>query len=237
MAAPTNVKGVHRFLSLTKHCQFQWNAECERAFQTLKACLSLVAILAYPDLTKPYILYTYASDTCIGSVLMQQHEHNGELIEKPVFYYSVQLHDAQICWSPVVKEAYAIHKSVLKLKSCIENCEVLVKSDHKPLKKYFTDSIQNTKIDSWSLTLQEFNLKFMWIAGAANKADNFMSRLYSPTDDKQSADVLDGIDVRSINTIMDITSAHCQPTTINQNNHKIPVNAHIILFYGSNSLS
>ena len=115
---------------------------------------------------------------------MQQHEHNGELIEKPVFYYSVQLHDAQIRWSPVVKEAYAIYKSVLKLKSYIENCEVLVKSNHKPLKKYFTDSIQNTKIDRWSLTLQEFNLKFMWIAGAANKAADFMSRLYSPTDDK-----------------------------------------------------
>ena len=46
---------------------------------------------------------------------MQQHEDNGELIEKPVFYYSVQLHDAQICWLPVVKEAYAIYKSVLKL--------------------------------------------------------------------------------------------------------------------------
>ena len=153
---------------------------------------------------------------------MQQHEHNGELIEKPVFYYSMQLHDAQIRWSPVVKEAYAIYKSVLKLKSYIENCEVLVKSDHKPLKKYFTDSIQNTKIDRWSLTLQEFNLKFMWIAGAANKAANFMSRLYGPTDDKQNVDVLDGTNVRSINTIMDITPAHCQPTTIIQDNHKIP---------------
>ena len=114
------------------------------------------------------------------------------------------------------------------MKPYIENCEVLVKSDHKPLKKYFTDSIQNTKIDRWSLTLQEFNLKFMWIAGAANKAANFMSRLYGPTDDKQNGDVLDGTDVRSINTSMDITSAHCQPTTTNQDNHSS---------YGSNPLS
>ena len=170
---------------------------------------------------KPYILYTDASDTCIGSVLMQQHEHNGELIEKPVFYYSVQLHDAQICWSPVVKEAYAIYKLILKLKSYIENCEVLVKSDHKPLKKYFTDSTQNTKIDRWSLTLQEFNLKFMWNVGTVNKAADFMSRLYSPTDDQQNADALDGTDVSPIHTIMDIASAHCQATTINQDNHKI----------------
>ena len=62
----------------------------------------------------------------------------------------------------------------------------------------------------------------MWIAGAANKAADFMSRLYGPTDDQQNADVLEGTDVSSINTIMDIASTHCQPTTIHQDNHKIP---------------
>ena len=146
----------------------------------------------------------------------------GNSWKKSVFYYSVQLHDAQICWSPVVKEAYAIYKSALKLNSYINNCEVLVRSDHKPLKKYFTHLIQNTKIDLLSLTLQEFNLKFMWIAGTANKAANFMSRLHSPTDGQQNADALDGTDVSPIHTIMDIASAHCQATTINQYNHKIP---------------
>ena len=85
IAAPTNVKGVCRLLGLTgfyrrfvpgyseiakplakltrKNCQFQWNTECERAFQKLKACLTSAPILAYPDLTKPYILHTDASDT------------------------------------------------------------------------------------------------------------------------------------------------------------------------------
>ena len=152
------------------NCKFHWSEQCERGFQALKQSLTSAPVLAFPDLSKPYVLYTDASDSCIGSVLMQEHEHDDMMVEKPVFYYSVQLHDAQTRWSPVVKEAYAIYKSLLKLKPYIENCEVIVKSDHKSLKKYFTDTIQNTKIDCWSLTLQEFNLKFIWIAGAANKA-------------------------------------------------------------------
>ena len=49
-----------------------------------------------------------------------------------------------------------------------------------------------------------------------------MSRLHGPTDDQQNADVLEGTDFSSINTIMDIASTHCQPTTIHQDNHKIP---------------
>ena len=61
----------------------------------------------------------------------------------------------------------------------------------------------------------------MWIAGTVQKAADFMSTLYSPTDDQQNADALDGTDVSPIHTIMDIVSAHCQATTINQDNHKI----------------
>ena len=51
------------------------------------------------------------------------------------------------------------------------------------------DTIQNTKIDHWSLTLQEFNLKFIWIAGAANKAADCLSWLYSPKEDQNNADI------------------------------------------------
>ena len=61
----------------------------------------------------------------------------------------------------------------------------------------------------------------MLIAGTANKAADFMPRLYSPTDDQQNGDALDGRDVSPIHTIMDIASAHCQATTINQDNQKI----------------
>ena len=60
-----------------------------------KQSLTSALVLAFPDLSKPYMLYTDASDSCIGSVHMQEHEHDGKMVEKPVFYYNVQLHDAQ----------------------------------------------------------------------------------------------------------------------------------------------
>ena len=88
----------------------------------------------------------------------------------------------------MVKEAYAIYKSLLKLKPYIEHYEVIVKSDHKSLKKYFTDTIQITKMDYWSLTLQEFNLKVMWIAGTANKAVDCLSQFYSSKEDQNNQD-------------------------------------------------
>ena len=55
---------------LTRHnCKFHWSEQCDRSFQTLKQSLTSAPVLASPDLSKPYILYTDASDSCIGSVL------------------------------------------------------------------------------------------------------------------------------------------------------------------------
>ena len=59
------------------NCKFYWSEQCERGFQALKQSLTSAPVLAFPDLLKPYILYTDASDSCIGSVLMQEHEHDG----------------------------------------------------------------------------------------------------------------------------------------------------------------
>ena len=36
-----------------------------------QAELTSIPLLIYPDLNKPMVLYTYASDTCIGACLTQ----------------------------------------------------------------------------------------------------------------------------------------------------------------------
>ena len=70
----------------------------------------------YPDPQKPYVLYTDASDTCIGEVLMQPWEdENGKEVEKPVYFLYHKLSNTQCRWSTIEKEADAIHYSLQKL--------------------------------------------------------------------------------------------------------------------------
>ena len=57
-------------IALTKtHARFKWTTQCQAAFDELKKYLSSIPLLAYPDLNKPYILYTDASDKAIGACL------------------------------------------------------------------------------------------------------------------------------------------------------------------------
>ena len=67
-----------------KNAHFKWSDIHQKAFEFLKESLTAVSLLVYPNLNKPYVLYTDASDTCIVACLTQ--ECNGD--EKPIYYLS-----------------------------------------------------------------------------------------------------------------------------------------------------
>ena len=74
-----------------KFAKFEWTNKCQIAFDLLKESLTTVLLLAYPDTSKPYILYTDASDDCTGACLCQHHEEG----EKPIYYLSHKLTASQ----------------------------------------------------------------------------------------------------------------------------------------------
>ena len=65
-----------------KFAKFEWNKECQAAFDHLKECLTTSPLLSYPDTSKSHILYTDASGDYIGACLCQAHEEG----EKPISY-------------------------------------------------------------------------------------------------------------------------------------------------------
>ena len=105
-----------------KFAKFEWTKECQIAFDLLKEGLTTVPLLVYPDTSKPYILYTDASDECIGACLCQHHEEG----EKPIYYLSHKL-TGQIKWPTIEKEDFAMFYGLEKL-------DFIIKTDHKPLK-------------------------------------------------------------------------------------------------------
>ena len=51
---------------------FEWNGECEEAFQTLKTMLVSAPVLMPPDLSREFFLWTDASARGFGVVLEQK---------------------------------------------------------------------------------------------------------------------------------------------------------------------
>ena len=96
---------------LLKNSPAIWTADCEKAFEKLKASITQAPVLAFPDLKKPFKLYCDASAEAVGAVLTQENDR-GE--EHPLGYFSKAL-------SPVQKNYNNTDKEIAAVKLAIEN--------------------------------------------------------------------------------------------------------------------
>ena len=122
-------------IALTKkYARFKWTEDCQRAFDCLKEQLTAIPLLAYPDLGRPMILYTDASDKCVGAVLTQPcPERDGPVPnipeEIPVYFLSHRLSETQQRWPVIEKEACAIMYAEEKSfdnSNCCMRCKIVM---------------------------------------------------------------------------------------------------------------
>ena len=216
MPAPTSVKQMRSFMGMVnyysktipgyalvseplvkltrKHQAFTWGHEQQQAFESLKRLLMSGEVMAYPQTDKGYKLYTDASDTCVGGVLVQDDDAG---VEKVVQYVSHQLSATQRKWSTIEKEAFAVVHCIDKLRAYLYGAEFIVYTDHKPLRSLFTKEMRNTKIQRWAVFLAEFGARIQYIQGPRNVRADLMSRLPAPVE-LAVIDTVDWVDPEAI---------------------------------------
>ena len=110
------------------------------------------------------MLYTDASKYAWSCVLTQEYEHEIEgkikKIHHPITYASGLFKGSQINWATLTKEAYAIYRSVRKLTYYLEDADVLLRSDHLPLKKFLEKNTLNSKVNNWAVEISPFQDTF-----------------------------------------------------------------------------
>ena len=133
-AVPQDVKTLKSFLALCNYCgdfipnfatiaepltkllrktqPWIWTQDQQESFKRLKSLMAEPPVLAYPNYSKPFVLYTDASDVGIGAVLLQKQEEKFRIIR----YLSRTLTPAERNYSSPERECLAIVHSVNLLK-------------------------------------------------------------------------------------------------------------------------
>ena len=120
--------------------------------------MSREILLAYPDFSKDFHIYTDSSDYQLGAVIMQD--------DRPPAFYSRKLNSSvQKYYTTGKQELLSIVETLKEFKNILLGQKLIVHTDHKHLlyQKMSTDQIIR-----WILLIEEFGPTFLHIKGEKN---------------------------------------------------------------------
>ncbi|KAK8694914.1 hypothetical protein V6N13_072458 [Hibiscus sabdariffa] len=153
---------------LRKDQPFEWSEDRQRSFDKLKQALTHAPVLIQPESGKEFIVYSDASHSGLGCVLMQG--------DNVVAYASRQLKPHELNYPTHDLELAAIMFALKIWRHYLygEKCHMF--TDHKSLKYLLTQKDLNLRQRRWIELLKDYDLVIDYHLGKANVVADALSR-------------------------------------------------------------
>ena len=144
------------FLLINKWKDFEWTTECDVAFQQLKDYLARPPNMSGPKPNEVHFAYIAVASYVVSLVLIWV--DNG--VQRPVYYVSKSLHEAEIRYLPLEKAILAVVLGTRKLPHYFQAHTVVVLTQ-LPLKTILRSADYTGRIAKWGTILGAFDIKYM----------------------------------------------------------------------------
>ena len=133
--------------------------EAQQAFDILKEKICTTPVLAHPDYTKPFILYTNASYTGLGFILAQL-DGNGN--EHPIRYGGRSLFIAERNYTITDLECLGVVWAIKKNRQYLGQGKFTLITDHKALETLKRQQLPDIgRRVRWILELEQYNYEII----------------------------------------------------------------------------
>ncbi|KAM1472438.1 hypothetical protein ACFX2I_028690 [Malus domestica] len=132
-----------------------WTDECAEAFKNLKDYMSKTHLLSKPKVGDTLIIYLSVSTSAVSSVLIR----NDGNVERPVYYSSNALQDAETRYSNIEKLALALVMSARKLRPYFQAHSIIMLTN-PPLRQILQSPDTSGRMIKWVITLGEFDISY-----------------------------------------------------------------------------
>ena len=199
MEAPTDVTGVRRLSGMVNYLskfmpnlssvmepirklmhhgvEWNWSEEQEKAFKALKCLITKSPILQYYDPNLELVIQCDASQSGLGSVLLQD--------GKPIAYASRAMTETEKRYAQIEKETLAIVFSLNKFHQYVYGRQITVESDHKPLSSIVLKPVCNAprRLQGMLLNILPYDIAVVHKKGSEMYIADTLSRAYLPLGD------------------------------------------------------
>ena len=169
--------------STKKKPPWHWEQVHQDAFDEIKKVIARDVILAYPNFSEEFTIYTDASTRQLGGVITQNN--------RPIAFFSRKLTTAQMKYTVTELELLSIVELLKEFKGMLLGQKLVIYTDHQNLVR---DSLGSTsdRVQRWNLLLNEYGADIRYIKGIDNTVADAISRLdYCPKVNPHPEDELD----------------------------------------------
>ncbi|KAI5324710.1 hypothetical protein L3X38_033783 [Prunus dulcis] len=165
---PTSVTEVRSFLGLAGYYRRFVEDECEKSFHELKTRSTTAPVLALPDDSGNFVIYSDASQQGLGCVLMQ----HGRVIA----YASRQLKKHELNYPVHDLELAAVVFALKIWRHYLYGATCQIFTNHKSLKYLFTQKELNLRQRRWLELIKDYDCTIEHHPGRANVVADALSR-------------------------------------------------------------
>ena len=142
---------------LRKEQEWKWTQECQHAFETLKGEIASQPVSAYPDFSKPFRLYTDASNLSLGAILAQKQQGK----EKIICCASRTLNNAESNYSTTKKECLAVVWGVQVFRPFLVATHFEILTDHYALQWLRSMKSTSAILHRWAAALEDYRFTIL----------------------------------------------------------------------------
>jgi hypothetical protein len=150
----------------SKDVPFQWTDVKQQAFDKIKAIVCREVLLSYPDINKPFHVYTDAIHHQLGAVISQDN--------RPIAFFSRKLQPAQVRYTTTERELLSNIETLKEFQNVLVAQQIVVHTDHQNLshKNFNTEHVMR-----WHLIIEEFRPTMIYIKGPKSIVADTLSHL------------------------------------------------------------
>jgi RNase H-like domain found in reverse transcriptase len=171
--------------------KFDWNDQCQEAFETLKGQFLQEPVLMMLDHSKPFQIESDTSKYASGAVLTQT-DINGD--RHPVAFLSKTFMDMEQRYKIYDRELLGIVWTLGKWRHYIQGSghTTLIHTDHQNLTYFQKTQKLSDRQARWSLFLSEFDIKLQHLPGNKMILSDVLSRRpdHCPEEDETKEEIL-----------------------------------------------
>jgi hypothetical protein len=141
---------------LKKDNEVKWTAEAKASFERVKKSIGEAPVLASPDYTKEFLIFSFASEHTVAAVLLQKNE---EGFEQPIAFFSKSLRDAELRYDILEKQAYTMVKALKAFRTYVLHSKIIAYVPTNAIKDILVQPDSDGRRGRWLAKIQEFDLE------------------------------------------------------------------------------